>query len=318
MKICRRRGLLIGQAGHFAEALEKFDKAYRTYPSPTLLLNLSRTELKLGQCDEAIRYAQIYLTDTGKGASARERESWFAKVQAECVGAEITSTPAGATITIVGVPSASPATTPWQGRLLVGDHPLTGKAGGIRRSPRDIDGQRGEAASGEHQARSRDVCGASTPAGAGARDCSGCSRRTEGAEADSSGHTTHARSACRHPTADGGGQASPHGPDEEVLHTLGWVAVAVGGAALVTAGRSQRIVRGDRSQHRDRHVLAQRRSGRESTEQREQADGAGLIQCMASGTVLAVTGFAFVDRVLIGRDESGLSSSCPVRRAGGA
>jgi hypothetical protein len=123
------------KAGNYAEALQKFDKAYNLYPAPALLLNLSRTELKLGQCDSAIRYAQIYSADTQneKASTRKSRTSWLEHVKAECVEVEVTSSPPGATIAIEGVPTASPAQAPWQGRLLPGRYPLTATAGGYER-----------------------------------------------------------------------------------------------------------------------------------------------------------------------------------------
>jgi hypothetical protein len=126
----RARALKLGADGaaayraeHYAEALARFSEAYRTFPAAPLLLNISRAELKLGRCEEAIRYAEQFLAvRRSEAASPDAPDDWLATVRRSCIEAEITSTPPGASIWIDGERQTSPESTPWSGRVTVGPH----------------------------------------------------------------------------------------------------------------------------------------------------------------------------------------------------
>lgn len=45
------------KAGNYTAALQKFEAAYRAFPAPAVVVNLSRTELKLQHCQKALDYA---------------------------------------------------------------------------------------------------------------------------------------------------------------------------------------------------------------------------------------------------------------------
>jgi hypothetical protein len=112
--------------GQYADALRHFDAAYRTYPAPALLLNLSRTELKLEQCEESLRYARLYRT-SGSDQDVSYSESpvsWLAYVEAQCPEVEIRTAPEHSTIQIAGCTEADEATTPWKGRVSARPHAI--------------------------------------------------------------------------------------------------------------------------------------------------------------------------------------------------
>jgi hypothetical protein len=112
------------RADHFAEALRSFEAAYRLMPAAPLVLNISRAELKLGRCADALRYAEQYRAAVGEqvGASPDAPDEWLETVRRTCIESEITSAPTGATIWIDGERQTAPETTPWTGRLPVGHH----------------------------------------------------------------------------------------------------------------------------------------------------------------------------------------------------
>jgi tetratricopeptide (TPR) repeat protein len=108
----------------YGQAIARFEAAYRLYPAVPLLLNLSRAELKLGRCTEALHYAQQYKTAVADAetASVDSPDEWLGTVQRSCIEAEVDSKPAGATIWIDDQRQTSPDKTPWSGRLPVGKH----------------------------------------------------------------------------------------------------------------------------------------------------------------------------------------------------
>jgi hypothetical protein len=117
-----------GTAAYKAEdypgAIKKFAAAYQTFPAPPLLLNLSRAELKLSRCREAIRDAELFkaaVPDT-RSTSEDSPDEWLATIQRTCIEAEVHTTPEGASIWIDGERQAAPDKTPWTGRLPVGSH----------------------------------------------------------------------------------------------------------------------------------------------------------------------------------------------------
>jgi hypothetical protein len=112
------------KAEDFALAIRKFTDAYKTFPAPPLLLNLSRAELKLNRCKEAIRDAELFkdAAPEARSASDDSPDAWLATVQRTCIEAEIHSTPEGAAIWIDGERQSAPDQTPWTGRLPVGAH----------------------------------------------------------------------------------------------------------------------------------------------------------------------------------------------------
>ncbi len=114
------------KVGQYAESVTKFTAAYQAYPAPPLLLNLSRAELKLGRCAEALRDAQLFKTAAPsiESASADSPDEWLATVRRTCIEAEVHSTPEGAAIWIDGQRQANPEATPWVGRLPVGTHQI--------------------------------------------------------------------------------------------------------------------------------------------------------------------------------------------------
>jgi hypothetical protein len=66
------------KAEDYAKAFDRFGAAYRAFPAPPLLLNLSRTELKLSRCAEALRYAELFKAaapDT-QAASPDASDAW--------------------------------------------------------------------------------------------------------------------------------------------------------------------------------------------------------------------------------------------------
>jgi tetratricopeptide (TPR) repeat protein len=114
------------KAEDYARAVEKFNAAYRLYPAAPLLLNISRADLKLSRCADALHYAQLFKTEGSdiNPASPDSPDAWLLTLERECIDAEVDSTPSGATIWIDGERQASPARTPWTGRLPVGKHKI--------------------------------------------------------------------------------------------------------------------------------------------------------------------------------------------------
>jgi hypothetical protein len=112
------------KAEDYARALEKFSAAYRLYPAVPLLLNISRAELKLSRCAEALRSAEQFKAEAKdvNPASLDSPDAWLADLQRACIEANVESTPPGATIWIDGQRQTNPDKTPWAGRLPVGKH----------------------------------------------------------------------------------------------------------------------------------------------------------------------------------------------------
>lgn len=118
--------------GRYGEALQRFEEAYRAFPAPPLLLNLSRAQLKLGDCDEALRYAQVYLSASPAGDTSPESpDAWLSTVNTECPEITVTSEPPGATLSIEGSRQNAVPTTPWKGRLSTGTHVLRARLAGF-------------------------------------------------------------------------------------------------------------------------------------------------------------------------------------------
>jgi formylglycine-generating enzyme required for sulfatase activity len=124
----RSRALRLGAEGaaaykaeRFPEALARFNEAYRIFPATRLLLNISRTELKLGRCQEAIRAAERFQAGSADAGSP-DAEDWLGDVRRLCIEVEIDSVPSGAAIWIDGERQTEPESTPWTGRLTVGNH----------------------------------------------------------------------------------------------------------------------------------------------------------------------------------------------------
>ncbi len=109
---------------NYAEARRKFIQAYEKFPAPALMLNLSRVALKLSRCDEAIRYAQLYKASSVeiRAVSPDSPDLWFTSVEQSCIETEIVTAPPGAALWIDGIRQATPAQTPWTGRLTAGTH----------------------------------------------------------------------------------------------------------------------------------------------------------------------------------------------------
>lgn len=112
------------KAERFDEAVDKFSAAYQAYPAAPLLLNLSRAELKLSRCADAIHYAEMFRKTVGEseGVSKDAPDQWLETVQRSCIEVEVDSEPPGATIWIDGERQTDPDKTPWTGRLPVGSH----------------------------------------------------------------------------------------------------------------------------------------------------------------------------------------------------
>ncbi len=119
-------------AGRYEEADAKFQQAYLLFPAPQLVLNLSRTELKLGHCDKAIAYALTYGTifEQQSGEARDSPESWLSRVKGECPEVEITSTPPGVSITLKGAVPTVPIVTPFKGRLPAGEYSVQASRAG--------------------------------------------------------------------------------------------------------------------------------------------------------------------------------------------
>lgn len=56
-----REGVAHFKAGRFAEALERFDVAYKLDPRPVLLFNLARVHEEMGHAEAAIEHFELYL-----------------------------------------------------------------------------------------------------------------------------------------------------------------------------------------------------------------------------------------------------------------
>jgi hypothetical protein len=114
------------KAEDYPRAIEKFSAAYRLYAAAPLLLNLSRAELKLNRCAEAIRYAEMFKAAVPDmpAVSPDSPDEWLGTIQRSCIEARVDSTPQGATIWIDGERQTSPDRTPWKGRLPVGTHKI--------------------------------------------------------------------------------------------------------------------------------------------------------------------------------------------------
>jgi hypothetical protein len=118
--------------GRYGEALQRFQDAYHTFPATPLLLNLSRAELKLGDCDESLRYAQMFASASPPGeVSPDSPDTWLGTVNQECPEVQISSIPPGATLSIEGSHQAVVPTTPWKGRLSAGAHAVRGQKPGF-------------------------------------------------------------------------------------------------------------------------------------------------------------------------------------------
>jgi hypothetical protein len=216
-------GAALYKQGRYAEALQTFDRAYNLYPAPALLLNLSRTELKLGQCEAAIRYAQIYAANT-TGSSSKSRASWVEHVQSECVEVEVTSTPPAVSIRIDGVPTASPATTPWRGRLLFGKYSLSASAAGYENHAEALDVQEGKAL---HVALQLTAVAAPPAARVAVNG-------VPIAPTPKPIQLTPAAPPTTQPPVAAATRAPPRRA-HSAIRDVGWAGVAVGGAALVSA-----------------------------------------------------------------------------------
>jgi hypothetical protein len=127
-----REGAEAYKDGRFTEALQKFEEAYRAVPAPPLVLNLSRTELRLGHCDKALSYALTYRAAFSESATATQESpsAWIDSVKQECPQVTITTDPAGAKLMIEGR-AALTVKTPWNGRLATGGYAIRAQRAGF-------------------------------------------------------------------------------------------------------------------------------------------------------------------------------------------
>jgi hypothetical protein len=109
------------KAKKYAVAVEKLREALQLAPSPALLLNLSRAEVRLSRCGDAFRHAEMSRAQSS-GAEQDTAEAWLATLETECVEAQVDSTPPGAAIAVDGEPQSAPDKTPWKGHLSPGSH----------------------------------------------------------------------------------------------------------------------------------------------------------------------------------------------------
>jgi hypothetical protein len=112
------------KAEDYAKAIDRFGAAYRAFPAPPLLLNLSRAELKLSRCAEALHFAELFkaAAPDAQATSPDSSDAWLRTVQRSCIEVAVHSSPEGATIFIDGERQTAPDKTPWIGRLPVGTH----------------------------------------------------------------------------------------------------------------------------------------------------------------------------------------------------
>ena len=135
----------------YAKAVEKFNAAYRLYPATPLLLNISRADMKLSRCNEALHFAEQFKAEATdiKATSPDSPDVWLATLRRSCIEAEVVSTPPDATIWIDGERQTAPgedavdqggclsgstdpalaAGLPEAGRVPPGDRGLSGAAG---------------------------------------------------------------------------------------------------------------------------------------------------------------------------------------------
>jgi tetratricopeptide (TPR) repeat protein len=129
------------KAGSYAEAFAEYEAAYKLVPAPPLVLNLSRTALKLGRCEEAEGYALTYSAAFGGSdtAAIASPTTLLTSVHEQCPEMQITSDPPGAKLLIEGVARSSSFVTPWRGRLFVGKHAVRARLDGFPEQRVELD-----------------------------------------------------------------------------------------------------------------------------------------------------------------------------------
>jgi hypothetical protein len=101
-----QEGLQHFSAQHFAEALVSFQRAYRTRPHPSVMVNIANCHLALDQQQEAIAWFERYLSEAGTLVSADQRaqiEQTIAEARQRLVLVTILAQPLGSEIFVDGV-----------------------------------------------------------------------------------------------------------------------------------------------------------------------------------------------------------------------
>jgi tetratricopeptide (TPR) repeat protein len=220
------------KAEDYAKALEKFGAAYRLYPAAPLLLNISRADLKLSRCAEALHFAEQFKAEVKdiSLASPDSPDAWLADLQRACIDAEVDSTPPGATIWIDGQRQSSPEKTPWTGRLPVGKHKVLLWRPGYQKKGMFL---KVDADAPAHLSLTL------TPEGAAEAATAESTAETNPAAAPNPAPAPASASTVRlFPTpapASHETELNPRAQKNPMLRNLGYVGIAVGGAALIVA-----------------------------------------------------------------------------------
>jgi hypothetical protein len=292
------------KAEEYAKAIDRFDAAYRLYPAAPLLLNLSRAELKLSRCAEALRHAEMFKAGVPgeQSLTPDSPDAWLATVQRSCIEAVVHSSPEGATIFIDGERQTSPDSTPWKGRLTVGSHKVLLWRDGYEKATGSLDVSAGSPTSLELT-----LVPAAPPAAAVAaappRDSDVAPSAPQAAVPKPPPPTISAPAAAPAPQAS----ASPAPirllpplqttPGEETakkisnptVRNVGYAGIAIGGAALIAA-----VVLGVTVQ--ENTLAIGQRTGQRSTAQANadlstsQAEATGADALYVIGGVLAAAG----------------------------
>lgn len=119
-----KEGVTAFQAGDFATALAKFQKADAAAHAPAITYNIARTLEQLGRPQDAIFAYERYLAEAGEGGEFTTAAALaIAQIKARNARLVVSSTPPGATVTLDGTPL--PEKTPTTVLVPPGRHRLT-------------------------------------------------------------------------------------------------------------------------------------------------------------------------------------------------
>ncbi|HWL87833.1 MAG TPA: PEGA domain-containing protein [Polyangiaceae bacterium] len=127
-----RRGVARVKAGDYAGARDAFEEAYRLFAHPSILLNLGLARVKIGEYVEAEQNLLAFLLDDGGAAPEEQRSARaaLATVRAHLGTLSIQVNPAFALVTLDGKTLPAVPGSPWEVRVVAGEHALHAEVDG--------------------------------------------------------------------------------------------------------------------------------------------------------------------------------------------
>lgn len=126
-----KRAVAAEQRKDWRTAIREYEAAYQASPHPDVLYNIAGIHERLGELRTAAGYYQRYLDDKPDADDRAKVIGKLAELRARPSVLRVTSTPAGATISVDGQPRGA---APLELTVSGGAHQLAAEAGGVRRA----------------------------------------------------------------------------------------------------------------------------------------------------------------------------------------